>query len=310
MLTQSQTDTLNLIRWLSTIAIVACHILQGYDNEWAWVLNIGVQVFFFLSGFLYGIKSIVKIKRFYFGRFIKLYLPYIIWVTIAIGILSLISPDSISYKGIILQYATLTNLPGLNHLWFMNIIFICYLILPIIDRGIDKYQSITILSVCFIFVLILALKYESRFLWISLYYLGYFCGKYQKIQKYTLLVAAVVSVWMVIYSGFTLSIFKEHSILNNILHATMGITIFLCLFLCGSKITYHYKISQFLTNRGGYEVYLTHHLFILGPVSLLFITPNTVLNVSLILIITFICSYGLLIIGSVISKKTHKYFRV
>ena len=251
MLTQSQRDSLNLIRWLSTLAIVICHILQGYNNDWAWVLNIGVQVFFFMSGFLYGIKRIEKIKKFYFGRIIKIYLPYIIWVSIAIGILSLISPESLSFKGIILQYVTLSNLPGLNHLWFMNVIFICYLFLPLIDKAIGRNQSITILSLCFITGILLTFKYDSRFLWISLYYLGYLSGKYFIIQKYALFISAVISVWIIIYSEFTLTIFKEQSILNNVLHATLGITIFLVLYLGGSKLTYHKNISHILTNRGG-----------------------------------------------------------
>ena len=40
------------------LLIVACHYLQYYNNGLAWWLNVGVQVFFVISGYLYGIRDI------------------------------------------------------------------------------------------------------------------------------------------------------------------------------------------------------------------------------------------------------------
>ena len=36
------------------VSIVTCHFMQSLGNHWAWVFNIGVQVFLLMSGFLYG----------------------------------------------------------------------------------------------------------------------------------------------------------------------------------------------------------------------------------------------------------------
>ena len=50
-------NKLNLIRIISMIMIVICHYLQFYDNYMAYWFNVGVQIFFLLSGVLYGCKE-------------------------------------------------------------------------------------------------------------------------------------------------------------------------------------------------------------------------------------------------------------
>lgn len=57
-ITKTESSILIYIRVMAMISIVACHILQAYNNHWAYVLNIGVQVFLVLSGYLYGHKYI------------------------------------------------------------------------------------------------------------------------------------------------------------------------------------------------------------------------------------------------------------
>lgn len=56
---------LSAIRFVALLMIIFCHILQGLGNELAFWINIGVQVFFFLSGYLYGKKNIKDFKKFY-----------------------------------------------------------------------------------------------------------------------------------------------------------------------------------------------------------------------------------------------------
>lgn len=302
MLTRKQTDALNLIRWISVLSIFICHILQGYGNIWAWILNIGVQIFFFLSGFLYGNKRISNIRNFYKGRLIKIYIPFALWVTVAIMILYIFSPGSISVKKILFQYATISTLPGLTHLWFMNVIFICYLLLPFVDRNMNKKPTITIMILLICFGVFLSFWYQATFLWITLYYLGYLCGRYARIQKYFFIISALITIWILSYSEFSLLIFKEDSIKNNILHASAGILIFTGLYLGTQRISFNNKISHTLTNGWGYEIYLTHHLFILGPLSMLFITENSICNILIIVLITFICSYGLMKTNSLLRR--------
>ena len=52
--------SISIIRVLAMLAIVACHIFQSQDMSIAFWLNIGVQIFLFMSGFLYGKKTITN----------------------------------------------------------------------------------------------------------------------------------------------------------------------------------------------------------------------------------------------------------
>lgn len=55
----------SLIRLLAISAIVVCHLLQYSGSELAWWLNVGVQVFLCISGWLYGGKKIENALGFY-----------------------------------------------------------------------------------------------------------------------------------------------------------------------------------------------------------------------------------------------------
>ena len=48
--------SISTIRMLAMCSIVACHLCQLYGLPAAWVLNIGVQVFLMISGWLYGLR--------------------------------------------------------------------------------------------------------------------------------------------------------------------------------------------------------------------------------------------------------------
>ena len=55
----------SLIRLISTIFIVTCHIMQYNNFVLAWWFNVGVQIFLCMSGFLYGQKIIDNQIGFY-----------------------------------------------------------------------------------------------------------------------------------------------------------------------------------------------------------------------------------------------------
>lgn len=77
------------------------------------------------------------------------------------------------------------------------------------------------------------------------------------------------------------------------LHCVLAIFVFSLLYTTLSKrnITL-LKCLQFVNNIS-YEVYLIHHILILGPLSLLFLTQSKTINILLILIITIVLSYAL-----------------
>ena len=87
------------------------------------------------------------------------------------------------------------------------------------------------------------------------------------------------------------------------LHCVLAIFVFSSLYAILTKVEVKLpKCLQFVNNIS-YEVYLIHHILILGPLSLLFVTSSKTINILLILIITFVLSYILSLILNLIKRK-------
>ncbi len=52
---RSESVAISYLRAISVLLIIVCHICQSYDTGWEYILNIGVQIFFILSGLLHGL---------------------------------------------------------------------------------------------------------------------------------------------------------------------------------------------------------------------------------------------------------------
>ena len=100
-LSESQSNAISYLRALSLIMIVSCHICQVYGNHWAWVLNVGVQIFFVISGLLYGCRYISNWKVWYVKRFRKIYIPYIIYMVIIFPFYLVFHSECLSARSIV-----------------------------------------------------------------------------------------------------------------------------------------------------------------------------------------------------------------
>lgn len=104
----SRSIAISYLRILALACIVSCHFLQALGNRWAWVLNIGVQIFFFISGYLYGHKYVENWVDWFVRRIKRVYLPFIMaagfWL-ILIGIFSKVKLSAVS----IVSYVTDTQ---------------------------------------------------------------------------------------------------------------------------------------------------------------------------------------------------------
>lgn len=251
MISQQESDSLNLIRWLSTLAIISCHILQGLGSDWAWVLNLGVQVFFFLSGFLYGNKRIVRARDFYLRRLLKLYVPYALWVAVAAALIGVLAPEAVTFTTVRRQLMMLGNLPGLNHLWFMYVIFLCYLILPAIDRAISARPALALTAMALCTAAVLWLRYSPIYLWVALYYVGYLCGRFPRVQPFVLAISATVTAGILAAYGLSTDTFRRPELVSNIIHASAGTALFLALHMTCRNVKFSNRFSRLLTNGGG-----------------------------------------------------------
>lgn len=111
-LTANQSSSISLLRAVSVVFIVACHILQAYDNKWAWVLNIGVPIFFIISGFLYGKKHVDNPVKWFLNRTIKILSPFYIYLVVVLTIKAVIFGTPISAKNIFCYMLDLQGIGG------------------------------------------------------------------------------------------------------------------------------------------------------------------------------------------------------
>lgn len=98
MITKNESKTISWLRALSMILIVICHICQAYSNCWAFVFNIGVQIFLVLSGVLYGNKIITDWRYWIFRRINRIYLPMLVLLFIMLPVYLLLQPSFFSGK--------------------------------------------------------------------------------------------------------------------------------------------------------------------------------------------------------------------
>lgn len=284
--------------------IVLCHIAQCYDLQIAWLLNVGVQIFFFMSGFLYGRLDITGSPyNFYKKRFVKVYLPYYIFLTIVIVIYAVFRLCKFNAQQILLYLLNLqwfsTPIDGLNHLWFLTVLMVGYLLTPWVKRLIDKHPVwfMLVFVVCCVAEFVLVKKFYSFCAWVTLYFAGMLFGHYysKKTSNFVLFISAIaLTVLLVLYKPdwLTQYEFRHHVVW---LHWTLGLFLFTFLFRFLPLIVKADKKHSLIKHLDSisYEVYLVHHPLILGPLSLMFVTRFAWLNVLIMLLTVYLLSRAL-----------------
>ncbi len=135
----------NYIRVAAMVAIVLCHYFQvyGFFGVSSW-LNIGVQVFFVLSAKLISTKKFNTkgdVLRFLKTRILRIYIPVWIYLICLIPVLFVVGrgPD---VSAIIMYFLGLAGFSemvvlGLGHFWYISVLLICYLLVPVLYKIAD-----------------------------------------------------------------------------------------------------------------------------------------------------------------------------
>ena len=152
------------------------------------------------------------------------------WVSIAILLLFCFSMYQLTMKAILLQYACLQNLPGLNHLWFVKIVLLCYVLLPWFAKGLDKYPRCMCGGFA-LFSIFLLIAYPHGYIFsLIIYFLEYLCGHYPFVRLKVLYFSILALFVMCFYKNPSM-IIADNGVCNMILHAFGGISISLTIYL-------------------------------------------------------------------------------
>lgn len=286
--------------------IIACHFAQAYGYAIAYLLNVGVQIFFLTSGFLYGKIEVTQPSEFYKKRLLRLYVPYILVVAVVLLIQGLIGAWQFNLRDVLIYVCNLqgfisTSVAGLNHLWFLSVLMICYLLVPWLQRFMNykPWLLVGAVVVASLVEFLLVQKMYPICAWIVLFIAGMVYGKYEssKMSLSVLIGAAVLMTGMLPFFCLEHLVDAGWAHISVWLHCGLAILIFALFYYLLSKLISENANLPILKqiDKISYEVYLVHHPLIMGPLALLTVTPYAGLNIAIILIITtalaYVCMY-------------------
>lgn len=294
-MSESKNYALSLMRFLSIICVFSCHILQYYKHLGCNYLNVGVWIFLFISGFIYGKRIIQNVFLFYLHRMIRILVPYYIVLIVAVSI-EMLAGQGITRGGLLSSVMCLQwygeSVPNCGHLWYISCILFCYLITPVLQWITEQSKQIPFNKCCTLFVLlILVLQVANHFRAVAQpiarvlpYILGYFIAAKDKDVpsscKNGPALSLVIGIFgtMYIMEAFgqlripriVLDYFKSVFAAVVVMYATR----FTLQLGCNKNC----RLFLDVIDRHSYEFYLTHNFFILGTLSVMQCTPNRSLN--------------------------------
>lgn len=132
------------LRAFGAVLILLCHYVGASGNAYiqhtGQIFNIGVEIFFILSGFLFGIRQYQfkdNVWHWYKRRLKRIYIPLEIFLSFLL-IVYLVKGMQITPGNWLLGAAGMIGfcggLKGANHTWFVTAIILCYLVTPLIGK--------------------------------------------------------------------------------------------------------------------------------------------------------------------------------
>lgn len=288
---------ISLVRCLAMISIITCHVLQYYNNSLATWANVGVQVFLFMSGYLYGRRDILEIVPFYKRTFLKILSSY--WITVLVfGLIHAFWLKIIDGDIFAKLFVLGCWLQGGEHLWFVKAILYCYLFTIFLSKYFDIQMTIFQKASRFVILSPFILIFVPDWLvfHIVAYIFGFFVGKcdekqYEKVFRALLVLAMSTNVIRVINEYIHPLSIPSYSVFTAWAHIFLGSSLFMILL----KIFAHLKAHKVLdfTDTYSYEIYLVHQFFILGPLSLMEISDYPIINLLLIILLSLMLGVAL-----------------
>ena len=325
---QKRDMAISFVRMLAMMSIVTCHVMQYYNMELAWWFNVGVQVFLCISGYLYGLKKIPDILAFYRKNFIKLLLDYEIIVILALLASILFTDETVSVSAVAGALLTVSTVAGGAHLWFIPTILLCYLLTPFYERvfnAAEKRNRILVLIAAVLLFMLNEFVFRQmsdyfNAAWVNCYLLGFVLRRFQQYRFWYGFAAFAMAITGAVFIFIQVSVRYLQLIaltdtwrplyypICDYGHVFLGITLFCVgriLLSPLSKINWIQRILK-LSDKYSYQIYLTHHFFILGPFTLMALTENSWLNVGIILLLTIATAVLLQKVSAKFMQKTAK----
>lgn len=298
---------ISIIRIISTLCIVACHIQQYFGNTIGSWFNVGVQIFFFMSGYLLGTDT-PKNSKWLFKRLKRILVDYYIYILIVVWAYLAILPDSINLTKVIYLLSGKIYLQGIEHFWFIRALLLCYVHVLIIDYLANRLSKcnllLKIISTITILYWIYYFSIEVAGHWLIIFIGGYLVRKLFKTEKSHVCITFLLSIPTIVFTYYR--IVNETPAIEQWWHVFAGSFLFMLLYCIFRKIKFKFssKIKSFFdfTDKYTYDVYIVHQIFILGNFSVLALTDELMINYIILFSLILISALILFIISQFVNK--------
>lgn len=314
-----QKDKLNFAVWLrafGVLLILACHFTQQSGNAYiimsSQFFNIGNNVFFILSGFLFGMKSETEFQKmlsWYKKRLLRIYLPYesMLIILFAADFLVLKKIDFSRWIPQVLGVQAWNTVFGATQTWFVTSILICYLLTPLVAKccyEIRDNKKVCLTFFAFLAVMPAIVPYtfsgiivEASIITPIFWYSAAFLigNNFERIplqKRYAALAFALMSCGFVI--RLLCRAVSDDTILYNYIiagytHAFGAFCIFYIFAVCFEKVR-PWKIVTCFAGIS-FEVYLWHYMFTDGPLRLFGLTGLWGTDCVIVLVISIFLAF-------------------
>ena len=287
--------SISCARLFAMCFIILSHMMQrdrfatdifGMHIEWMVWFNVGVQMFLFISGFLYGQKEIETVS-FYKKVFPKLLIDYYVFAVAMLLVFGFSPIVDLNFERAFNFLILSNSLPGLGHLWFVPTIMFCYLMTPILSeifKTMDNKSDLKFLAESLLLLVIVHLSVKSVFRlfdaeWINCFVIGLIYGRLNSRKDrckqvfnlsafaICILILPVRFVIDYLYAGYLPDAFSTvYGTFSRYCHVVLGIVLVLLirfLYKCFEKVnkTQAHPVLDW-SDKYSYDVYLVHHVFV------------------------------------------------
>lgn len=312
----------SIARVVAMLMILATHYASYLGDNFFRKFLCGVSLFIIISGYLYADKEISGVREFLFGRFCKILIPAYIYCAI-VFIYSSFAGNIPRIKDILIYLCNcggIWNLcrkieyfgfPGLEILWFLTAIGLCYVLLPALKWAEKKYSfkllHHSILLACLFLLQAPAAQLGIQLSYLCCFYAGYFYGKY--IDKVRSRITAIFVIFfitlfaegcrLILRGRLDGSILYDYTIapISEIFLA-LSVFAFVCFITKNVRLSPKGIVSTL--DRYSMDVYIVHYTYYRGIFTAAGMTAHKSLDVLLMVLFTaiavipfhFICQYA------------------
>lgn len=296
------------------VMIIICHIGTAVDNSAiGQIFQVGVQLFIFISGYLYGRKDIPQGFHWLKGRFLRICLPFYLFIaySIVLNIVLHIRIDWLmvlfdllnlqGYHHIICEAPYLSPLAGTAHLWYLTALLGCYVFTIAVKnfekrRALQNKEIILLMSFLLILTLILGM-FGIRIDYLFIYMLGYFYARRTE-NRVDLPISLLILFVACLARLLTKRYCDIHGDTNFYLYVIIPLSYNLMAFgiykiiafftpvftrICENETI---KRAAWFVDSISFYVYITHYQFVDGPIQIIHKFGNLPLEILVIICLT------------------------